>query len=269
MCASCAPCAGALGCLVQFVCPFRALLCPNDAASLCCRLCELHAAGNGIRTLPEQLAPFATLSLLRLPHNQLQMAAVASLGQLPALQLLDLSHNPLTSPAAGTQYPDASIHASTDGGGGLDRTTAAAEGQDGVSAQSGGKVSFPQLRVLDLSSSRVRQLQVLQELLGCMQGLAELWLANTPLAESCRAGKVQEQVRRCLAAQRSVLCWHALLGRRGVAGQQIDKIAVPQCITQCVLSRLSPKQNWHSPASVKRMERHCDCQSSQTAPSAC
>lgn len=54
---------------------------------------------------------------------------------------------------------------------------------------------FVQLQVLDLSSSKVKQVQPLQELLGCMQELAVLRLEHTPLAECCRAGKVQEQVR--------------------------------------------------------------------------
>lgn len=212
----------------------------NDNFSvLSCRLCELHAAGNGIGTLPEQLAPFATLSLLRLPHNQLHMAAVASLGQLPALQLLDLSHNPLTSPAQGTQYPDAVHHGFANGDGCLDRSPAAAEGQDGVSAvaQARGRSSFPELRVLDLSSSRVRQLQVLQELLGCMQGLAELWLANTPLAESCRTGKVQEQVGPGLAEQLIVLCWWYITIAPPVAGELIDDVRRTVVLTHGLLNR--------------------------------
>jgi hypothetical protein len=50
-----------------------------------------------------------------------------------------------------------------------------------------------QLQVLDASSSRVQQLQHLQELLGCMPELVELRLMHTPLAARC---KVLEQVRQ-------------------------------------------------------------------------
>lgn len=82
-----------------------------------------------------------------------------------------------------------------------------AAGQQGVAedcartglfeAEAGGV--FLQLQELDLSSSRIKQVQPLQELLGCMPELAVLRLLNTPLAERCRAGKVQEQVssRQC------------------------------------------------------------------------
>lgn len=49
------------------------------------------------------------------------------------------------------------------------------------------------LQVLDLSSSRVQQLQHVQELLGCMPDLLELRLMHTPLATRCKA---LEQVRK-------------------------------------------------------------------------
>jgi hypothetical protein len=60
-----------------------------------------------------------------------------------------------------------------------------------VGAGAGGV--FVQLQELDLSSSRINQVQPLQELLACMPALAVLRLLNTPLAERCRAGKAQEQ----------------------------------------------------------------------------
>lgn len=86
------------------------------------------------------------------------MAAAAGLSQLPALQHLDLSHNPL--------------------GGCL--TTCSG--------------TFAHLHVLDLSTSRVKQLQPVQVLVECMPQLQVLRLLHTPLAERCRIGKCQEQV---------------------------------------------------------------------------
>lgn len=140
-----------------------------------CRLCELHVAGNSMSVLPAQLAPFSSLMHLDLQHNQLQLCAVAPLAQLPVLQHLDLSHNPLQGPAQCTY---------------IAQTAGCAEGSAGRLEQMG----FAQLQVLDLSSSRVKQLQPLQDLLACMQALNVLRLLNTPLAESCRAGRVSEQV---------------------------------------------------------------------------
>lgn len=149
---------------------------PNDlpcCVCFLCRLAELHAAGNNIASLPAQLAPYTSLTRLNLQHNQLQMAAVAAFGQLPVLQELDLGHNPLNGPAHCTQ-PVAQ-----------DNPSLAPLSRPNV---------FPQLQVLDLCSSRVKQLQPVQEVLGYMEVLSVLKLVHTPLAERCRSGKVQEQV---------------------------------------------------------------------------
>lgn len=138
-----------------------------------CRLAELHAAGNNIASLPAHLAPFTSLTRLNLQHNQLQMAAVAALGQLLVLQELDLGHNPLNGPAHCIQ-PVAQDNPSV--------------------APPNSQKAFQQLQVLDLCSSRVKQLQPVQELIGYMEVLSVLNLVHTPLVERCRSGKVQEQV---------------------------------------------------------------------------
>jgi hypothetical protein len=145
------------------------------------------------------LAPFASLTHLNLQHNQLQLASVAPLSQLPSLQHLDLSHNPLGGPAhcQAAQGAANSMGAARQQGVGAEsaqRHSAA----ELVGAGAGGV--FVQLQELDLSSSRIKQVQPLQELLACMPELAVLRLLNTPLAERCRAGKVEEQVhsrRQC------------------------------------------------------------------------
>jgi Leucine-rich repeat (LRR) protein len=142
--------------------------------------------------LPAQLAPFSSLTLLNLQHNQLQLCAVAPLAALPALHHLDLSYNPLQGPAHCTYTAQAASC-----------TEGSATGQE--------HRGFAQLQVLDLSSSRVKQLQPLQELLGCMQALTVLRLLNTPLAERCRAGRVPEQVckNHCDSCSGMQLCLHS------------------------------------------------------------
>lgn len=153
-----------------------------------CRLRELHAAGNSLAVLPAQLAPFGTLAKLNLQHNQLQLGAAAHLRQLPVLQHLDLSHNPLGGPAHCTHAQDAGVQSATQG----EAVSTASTG----GAAAGGV--FVRLQVLDLSSSRVQQLQHVQELLGCMPDLVELRLMHTPLAARCKA---LEQVRKGVEQQ--------------------------------------------------------------------
>jgi hypothetical protein len=113
------------------------------------RLAELHAAGNGVGSLPAQLGPFTSLAHLSMQHNRLPLAALLPLAQLPALQRLDASGNPLTG------------------------------GADGCSMQ-GQAPTFAQLTQLDVSSSRLAAAQPLQALLALMPRLAQLDVTNTP-----------------------------------------------------------------------------------------
>lgn len=121
---------------------------------------------------------------------------MAALGQLPALQLLDLSNNPLQGSLDTLEQCSVQLQDAEEAGGGHH-----------VSC-----TSFPELQVLDLSSSRVRQVQPLQELLDRMPRLEVLQLVHTPLAERCKAGKVDVQVRLVL-----VICAVAVVaGVKGV-----------------------------------------------------
>jgi Leucine-rich repeat (LRR) protein len=145
----------------------------------CCRLATLHAAGNSLRELPQQLGPFTCLSCLDLSHNRLSGAALLPLGQLPALQQLLLSHNPVRHvPASGEQQQQreddqlASVHLSCPSNGG-----------------------FQQLTQLDLSHSKVSQAGQLLPLLQ-LPRLAELQLVGTPLAARCWSGAEPVKVSR-------------------------------------------------------------------------
>lgn len=134
-----------------------------------CRLRELHAAGNSIEAPPAHLAPFTSLTLLNLQHNHLQLAHLEVFAQLPVLQHLDVSHNSLNGPPPRVEGDMASHGGASCG-------------------------SFDSLQVLNISSSRVKQLQAVQELLSRMRSLILLQMTHTPLADRCRSGKLHVQV---------------------------------------------------------------------------
>jgi hypothetical protein len=131
--------------------------------------------------LPPQLGPFCSLVHLNVQHNALQLAALTALAQLPALQALELSHNPLTGQLA---THEAAPH------------------------------GFAELTHLDVSSSRIAASQQLQELLSGMARLQVLCVINTPLADaggellvsvSCSCS-VESGARHKTAAPTSLLC---------------------------------------------------------------
>eukprot|EP00798_Chlamydomonas_sp_ICE-L_P016387 gene16387-22589_t len=126
---------------------------------------ELDASGNGLKSLPEEVAPFQNLEVLKLGDNALKGQSLSSLAPLPSLCVLSLAHNIISAiPNNGSLSPS---------------------------------TSFLELQVLDLSHNRIADKDALRPLRG-LPNMQRLLLAGNPLAVQAVAAAKKQKDRKSL-----------------------------------------------------------------------
>jgi hypothetical protein len=134
---------------------------------------HLAAAGCGLQQLPDHLGPFLTLSSLDLSHNGLRSAALVPLGSLPALKMLQLAGNALSS------IPPPAVT---------------------------GAGAFPALQMLGLAATKVREVAAVAAGLAALPELQRVWLGATPLSS---LGAKRQALQQVSGGTRLLVCFGA------------------------------------------------------------